>query len=112
MDLLTRLRIFLGLAADDANVVADDIFPQFLADIQHEQGNAVQLVISSLLFTEENMGELLAADLIYYWFADEATGNFVLYSDKERLAKFDITVLAELERTGAASVPPVKWWEA
>lgn len=111
MDIITRLRIFLGIALDDTNLIEDDIFPQFLSNIQHEEGNAVQVIISSVTFTELNMGELLAANMIYAWTRDDISGNFVLYSDKERLANFDLVVLQKLERTGSAIIPTSKWWE-
>jgi len=110
MTLLQRLRALLGLSQNpQSNIIVDDLFQQFLNRSQHAEGNAVQMLVSSAAFTETNMGELMSADLIYGWYADD-NGDYVLYSDRERLSRFDMEALRELDIAGLARSPQRPWW--
>lgn len=110
MTLIDRLRIFFGLPQTPAtNLVVDDIFQKFITDSTHQEGNAVCITITPGVFTEQNIGELLAEDLIYGHCQLE-NGDWMLYSDKQRLARFDLESLRQLEMNGIAKVPAKQWW--
>jgi hypothetical protein len=110
MSLIERLRLLLGLPVKpQANIVIDDIFQRFIERSSHAEGNAVSIEIVPGMFTEQNMGELLADDLIYGWNYTES-GNFLLYSDRDRLSRFDLESLRQLELNGVARSPARQWW--
>ena len=116
MNIIDRLRIRFGIVKDDnANIVFDDIFLKFEDDIKHTEGNAVELEISSSVFTEVNMSEMLSDGLIYSWhrksipgiIEEDINADFVVYSDTDRLKKFDKDVLKQLHM--GSSVRPAQF---
>lgn len=96
MSIFDRIRAFLGLTPDTTNLVEDDLFESFITKIQHQEGSAVEAAISAQVFNADQMFALMQDDFIYYYYLDEATNHFIIYTDKERLARFDITNLHQL----------------
>ena len=111
MSIFDRIRAFLGLTQDTANIVDDDLFAEFLTKIQHEDGSAVEAAISAQVFTAEQMFALMQDDFIYYYYLDEATDNFIIYTDKERLSRFDIDNLHQLHILNAITQLHKPSWE-
>jgi len=111
MSIFERIRAFLGLSSDTTNIVDDDLFANFFTAIQHEDGSAVEAAISAEIFSVEQMSALMQDDFIYYYYLDESTNHFIIYTDKDRLSRFDIDNLHQLHIINAVTQLHRPSWE-
>lgn len=111
MSIFDRIRAFLGLTEDAVNIVDDDLFAEFLTKIQHEDGSAVEAAISAQVFSADQMFTLMQDDFIYYYYLDELSNCFVIYTDKERLSRFDIDNFHQLHILNAITELHKPSWE-
>ena len=110
MNIFDRIRAFLGLTQDTTNIVDDDLFANFLTAIKHEDGSAVEAAISAEVFSADQMFALMQDDFIYYYYLDELSNCFIIYTDKERLSRFDIDNLHQLHIINAITELPTPTW--
>jgi hypothetical protein len=121
MKIIDAIKARLGIKKDDINIVVDDIHARFLQDIAHSEGSAVQFELSSQTFSDVDVSDMLNDGLIYMFHRaanpdgsvdEDPTANWVVYSDKDRLARsFDPAVLQTLEKSGLCRASKHRSWD-
>jgi hypothetical protein len=120
MKIIDSIKARLGITKDTVNIVRDDIFEKFTHDIAHAEGSVEQFELSSQMFSDVDVSGMLNDGLIWSYHraanpdgsvdADESQ-PWIVYSDKERLLRFDSSVLQTLEKSGYCKALKHRSWD-